>query len=318
MKICPRCQKTYADDNLNFCLEDGSVLNQYGSAEAPETVMMNEPRITQPQPQAEPGWSVAPQQQQPYSVQPPKKSSKAWVWVLLILGAVVLLCGGGIVGVIFWAANRVDNAEMFPASNSRATNTGSKSTNSSTSTSFTPGRDDLQTLDLSRWVQEFSVYSVTEFKDGEFVISAKKNGFYNVVVALPQYTTQLADTRVTVRNINNASGNFGYGLVFHSNPQPLQQDYAFAIDTKRKRYRVVRHAPKEEMVVLNWTNSNAIKAGSEPNVLEARDFEDRIDLYINGTMVTSIKNLYGYAGGVPGIYTGDAIKIAFKDLEIRK
>ena len=26
MKICPRCQTTYADDNLNFCLEDGSTL----------------------------------------------------------------------------------------------------------------------------------------------------------------------------------------------------------------------------------------------------------------------------------------------------
>ena len=32
MKICPRCQKTYADDNLNFCLEDGSVHLSAGDA----------------------------------------------------------------------------------------------------------------------------------------------------------------------------------------------------------------------------------------------------------------------------------------------
>ena len=30
MKICPRCQKTYTDDNLNFCLDDGVVLQQAG------------------------------------------------------------------------------------------------------------------------------------------------------------------------------------------------------------------------------------------------------------------------------------------------
>ncbi|MEQ1923696.1 MAG: hypothetical protein ABL952_14410, partial [Pyrinomonadaceae bacterium] len=36
MKICPRCQKTYSDDNLNFCLEDGSVLTQ-AAAEPPQS-----------------------------------------------------------------------------------------------------------------------------------------------------------------------------------------------------------------------------------------------------------------------------------------
>jgi len=35
-------------------------------------------------------------------------------------------------------------------------------------------------------------------------------------------------------------------------------------------------------------------------------------------MVTSIKNVYGYSGGVVGLYSGDAAKIGFKDLEIRK
>src|SRR5205814_1372101 len=85
MKICPRCQKTYADDNLNFCLEDGSVLTQ-GPAEAlPQTVIMNEPRMTQPQhqpmpsqPGSQPAWNT-PQQ---YSMQPPAKSSKTWIWVV--------------------------------------------------------------------------------------------------------------------------------------------------------------------------------------------------------------------------------------------
>ncbi|MBK8304301.1 MAG: hypothetical protein IPK98_13175 [Chloracidobacterium sp.] len=47
MKICPRCQKTYSDDNLNFCLEDGSVLTQ-AAAEPPPT-MINQAMPTQQQ-----------------------------------------------------------------------------------------------------------------------------------------------------------------------------------------------------------------------------------------------------------------------------
>src|SRR4051812_26473087 len=107
MKICPRCQKTYSDDNLNFCLEDGSVLTSAPAAAIPpETLVMGEPRPTQPQPvvpsqpAAQPAWNTPPQQQN-YSMQPPKKSSKAWIWVILILGAVVLLCGGGLVAAFF-------------------------------------------------------------------------------------------------------------------------------------------------------------------------------------------------------------------------
>ena len=45
---------------------------------------------------------------------------------------------------------------------------------------------------------------------------------------------------------------------------------------------------------------------------------DKIELYINGTMVNSIKNVYGFKGGVVGLYSGDAVKIAFKNLELRK
>ena len=100
MKICPRCQKTYSDDNLNFCLEDGSVLTQAAAQPPPPTVFINQPTPTQPQqgmpsqPGAQPQWNTAPQQY----AQAPKKSSTTWIWVLLILGVLVLLCGGGFVG----------------------------------------------------------------------------------------------------------------------------------------------------------------------------------------------------------------------------
>ncbi len=324
MKICPRCQKTYADDNLNYCLEDGSVLNQQTADPLAETLFVNQPRVTQPQPQmpsmpgGQAGWNT-PQQ---YAVQPQRKTSKTWVWVVLILGVVILLCGGGFVGFLFYAATQVENvaANLSNSSNGRPMPpTANRGTNPTTSNSTsTSSRSDLETIDLSSFVQTFSAFGITEMAGDELIMSSKQKRFYYVLVAPDDYTTQGADTRITLRNVDNAAGSLGYGLIFHSNPQPLQQDYAFLIDTKQKRYRVVHHSPQEESSVVKWTTSTAIREGAEENVLEARDLADKIELYINGTMVTSIKNVYGYAGGVPGLYAGDGVKVAFKNLEIRK
>jgi Domain of unknown function (DUF4190) len=55
MKQCPRCNKTYIDANLNFCLEDGELLMQMQNAQAsrpyddsPPTLVMNDVRATNP------------------------------------------------------------------------------------------------------------------------------------------------------------------------------------------------------------------------------------------------------------------------------
>ncbi len=58
MKRCPRCGKTYTDQDINFCLNDGELLSrivddepvtrlQY-SEEPPPTVMMDQTRVTNP------------------------------------------------------------------------------------------------------------------------------------------------------------------------------------------------------------------------------------------------------------------------------
>src|SRR5436309_3133911 len=50
MKRCPSCQRTYTDDSLTFCLEDGSTLSSASadSNEPPATLIMSEPRVTSP------------------------------------------------------------------------------------------------------------------------------------------------------------------------------------------------------------------------------------------------------------------------------
>ena len=306
MKICPTCRKTYSDDGLNFCLDDGSVLTLASDNNA-QTVMMNQPPFTDPNPAQ--GVRTSYGDQAGYSMQP-QKSLKVWMWVLGLLGLLVLVCGGGLGAFFIYVAS------ITPDGNKTPTPSPTRQGGTPSPTPFP--RDQVQSIDLESWVRANSDFGNTSYSDGEFLISSKKKGFYYVVAATDEYKTELASTSVVVRNVNDASSSLGYGLVFHSDPRPLQKGYAFIIDSKRQRYRVVRHEPGKEIDVVNWTNSSAIKPGSAENKLEVRDSADRVELYINGELVTSIKNTHGHRGGVVGLYSGDAVSVAFKDLEIAK
>lgn len=314
MKICPTCRKTYPDDGLNFCLDDGSVLT-FATNEPPATVMMPAPPPTSPSINTAPaasGFQTSWDKQANYSMQ--SKKSRTWLWVVGIFGILLLLCGGGFAVFLGFAIYNADNSN----DNGRVSTDNKNSRPTPSPKNVPDDRSSVQKIDLSGWVQTNSLYGNTEFTGGELVMSSKQKGFYYVLVAQRDYTTENATTRVSVRNIDNVDSTMGYGLVFHSNPQPLQQGYAFLIDSKKKRYRLVRHIPSDEPIVVKWTNSTAIKDGTQENVLEARDKSGEVELYINGEKVTSIRNTYGYKPGVPGIYSGDGAKAAFSNLEIRK
>lgn len=317
MKICPSCRKTYADDGLNFCLDDGSVLTLAGNM-PPETLLMNQPRPTAPSPFVGNQPGVQPQ----YSMQP-KKSSKTWVWVLGILTLLILLCGGGFAGLFLYIASQTDvssDDRVYPTP-TRTSASPKKSATPPTGATPSPSpfeSADVQEINLADWVNESSSSGTTEFTDGELVMGSLRKDFYYVLAAPAEYQTEMATTRVTVRNADEANSSLGYGLVFHSDPMPLRKDYAFLIDSIKKKYRVVRHGPQSEIAVVGWTSSAFIKDGSQENILEVRDKPDKIELYINGQMVDSIKNTHGYKGGVVGLYSGDGVKIGFKDLEISK
>ncbi|HMT09589.1 MAG TPA: hypothetical protein PKA82_16430 [Pyrinomonadaceae bacterium] len=336
MKICPKCQKTYTDANLNFCLDDGTVLNQVADQAMPDTVLLNQTRPTaEPQgfpttpqqmpqaPQQQGGWNTA---QPQYSMQP-KKSSKTWVWVLLVIGGLILLCGGGGLAGLIYIGSQAEksntNTNTTPNKNSNSGPFSSKtnsSTNDSNSTTTSSSRTSVNKLDLSEWVRPNSLYGNTSYEGSEFMMSSKQKKFYYVLAATDEASnkTEKSDVSVTMRNVDDADSSLGYGLVFHSNPTPLQKGYAFIINTKTQKYHVVYHVPGDEKNVISWTKSDAINKGSAENTIEVRDLDDKIELYINGKMVNSIKNVHGYAGGVVGLYSGDAVKIAFKDLTIKK
>lgn len=328
MKICPKCQKTYNDENLNFCLDDGAVLSQAAAPpqadKLPETVMMSAPRTTSPnqpinnptspptwghqqqQQQSQPNWAATPTYQTPQATQP---KSKTWIWVLGILAAVVVVCGGGGIGLIALVAN-MEPTDQYNG-NKTVVNGDDKKTP-------VPDKNKFDKIDLSGWTKTNPAYANSEYKNGEFIMGTKEKGYYYVLVATKDYKTDDSITRLTVRNVEEKPTRLGYGLIFHSNPTPLTQDYGFLIDADKQRYRVVKHSPGKETDVVKWTKSTVIKNGTQKNVLEVRDSAGEITFYINGQKIDSIKNTDGYEGGVPGVYSGDGVPVGFSDLEVGK
>jgi len=316
MKICPNCRRTYDDDGLNFCLDDGSVLT-FASPEAAPTVVMDYPRPTSPAPPggATTNWDA--RNQPAYEMPPKKRSSRTWVWVVGIFAILILVCGGGFVGFFVYMAS---------ITNSNA-NISRSSTNSSSTKANTPSRSpsassawdgDAHAVNLSDWVKDPTPALETELDGDEFFMTAKQKGYYYVLVATDAEFSSSGISRATVRNPDDRAAELGYGLVFHSDTTPLVNDYAFLIDTSKKKYRVVRHERANETTVVAWTSSNSIKNHGEANVLEARNKGDKIELYINNALVTSITNKQGPKKGVPGLYVGDGAKIGFKKLEVVK
>jgi hypothetical protein len=112
MKRCPTCSRTYTDDTLRFCLEDGTPL----AAEAPATVPYGAPAA--PVYAAPPAWTP--------TALPPRKR-KVWPWVLGALLLIGLLGGGVIVAIIGLAAIGANSTN----SNSANSNTANYNSNTS-------------------------------------------------------------------------------------------------------------------------------------------------------------------------------------------
>jgi hypothetical protein len=237
--------------------------------------------------------------------------------VLLILGVAVILCGG--IGTVAYFVSKNVGEGLSNLNNSiNASNTKSNSRSNSTTTASNSTRSDVDDLDLSLWVPDPpSKLATIYFTDGELMVRNNDPGFYYVLAGSAKQKSVGADAVLTVRNVDNADTNLGYGVVFHSMPQPLQQGYAFLIDAKKGRYRIVHHSPQKEQPVVNWSHSDAIKTGTGPNTLEARDNSGTVDLYINGQKVNSIPNTYGYSEGVIGIYAASSVQVAFSDMQLR-
>src|SRR5881392_951269 len=120
MKRCPQCNRTYDDDALSFCLDDGSPLVSTAapsSFDASATVQYPQSRDTSIPPPtiAYPGQSAPPPPQSPapppaWSPMPPPAPQKRSVWPWLLgIGAVLVFVVIGLVILIFAIAKITTN-----------------------------------------------------------------------------------------------------------------------------------------------------------------------------------------------------------------
>lgn len=336
MKKCPSCSRTYEDDALSFCLEDGSPLLSVGGSSQPAsfdpnaTLQYNPARATdpppqiyhptpvQPQPMPTPSWSPMP----PAGAMggQPQKKSKALFWILGVVGALVVLGIGGVVLIVVLAGMAESNTNNSNANNSnRATN---NTNNSNANSANRSGKDYIMQDNFSSasWLAGTSFYGKSEYINGEYQLSGNPSGFVVVYAPTVEYETKNATTRVITRSVTGTSPSMGYGLTVYSERKDnMLEDYGFLIRTDESpAFRVVLHQAGKESVLVNWTRSSLIRTGTSPNQLEVRAKDDQLAFYINGQYATSVTDSAGYKSGLVGFYSSDTAPVAFDDLEIYK
>src|SRR6267378_3250521 len=143
MKSCPTCNRTYTDEMLSYCLDDGTPLQhaivgglppgatpsfdpqatvsfQPGRDTSPPsqpaatapTIMSSQSLGIPPQPVMQPPPVMQPQQWSPApQMPPPPKKRSAIPWIIAGLIVLLLLIGGGIglVGLLVYVGSQVDN-----------------------------------------------------------------------------------------------------------------------------------------------------------------------------------------------------------------
>lgn len=343
MKRCPSCSRSYTDESLNFCLEDGTPLvsdapasdpnatRRYPSAretgEPPPTeiyrpdsaTISQPPPITTPQP--------PPQQQQqqqwsptPVAVPQQKKSNAVW-WVLGGVLALGLIGVGLIVVIIALASMSAVN------SNNSANRNDNRNANVVTNTNTTtPNANKISapgslTDDFSspKWGTGDSKFGRIWYAGDEYHMSSKDKTYIVMYAPSDDYNTEDATVKVMARSVDGSVPSSGFGLMVHCAQSKAKQleDYALLIyPSESPQYEVIMHKDGTQSSLVNKTPSSAIHPGTGPNQLEVRIKGSELSFYINGEYLTKINDTENYKRGRVGLYTSDVTEVAFDDLEI--
>jgi hypothetical protein len=338
MKRCPTCNRTFTDDSLSFCLDDGAPLLSVGDApssgsfdpnatmrytEARDTSQPTEVYRPSSPPSSQvvsPTWSPG-----PTTAVPPARKSSILPW---IIGGGVLLLVVGIGAIVLVAAllsfnsNSNNSNSNANKSNKNSTtnraNSNDKNSNNSNSQSSSSLRDDFSE---EKWLTGTTPNGTYWYRDGEYHMHAIPNN--SVVVYAPNkddYYTEDSTVRVTARSVNGTSPRFGYGVAVLGELKNSQlEDYSFLIYTgDDPQYSVVLHKGGKEIPLVKWTKTSTIRMGTSPNQLEVRLKGDQMAFYINGQYATSVRDTANYKAGVVGLYSSETDEIAFDDLEIER
>ncbi|HEX8847218.1 MAG TPA: hypothetical protein VF791_21420 [Pyrinomonadaceae bacterium] len=352
MKQCPACNRTYTDDELLFCLEDGTQLQ--GTAATAETLITSdegsdpnrtiafttardtnppptnvyEPAppavipLSQTPPPPAPSWrqTAPPPQHVPTpSIQPAHRSNGGRGWIIGGIVAVLAL-GAGIV-VLLAVIGRDNSSSANSNTTPQASGQTPPTTSNGSRTVLPPVTSSLRD-DFSRenWPTGAGAYG-SFYQDGEYHMKGQPNLYvYMFARNRASYSSKDADVKVTARSVDGKASAHGYGLVIHGKVtgQNNLEGYGFLIYTgtpsKFGIVRFVEGMPRDE---VEWTQSSVIRGGTNPNQIQVLTLGPQLSFYINGQFVKSITDTAGYTEGFVGLYSTEANEVAFDDLEIK-
>jgi hypothetical protein len=352
MKQCPSCNRTYTDEALNFCLEDGSPLiaDSPSASTSNATVRYEGPRDTNPPPteiynpnqQFAPAPAPAPTPppvSQPVPFQPqwtptpmlmaqPRRSNAIW-WILGIFAVIVVLGIGSVVILIALASmSSSENNNNRPVANANTNrNTNARSSNANYSNSNTTNANTVKlpasfSDDFSeeKWSTGSSQFGDLWYANDQYHMKSKDKLYMVIYAPTDDYNTENANVKVTVHNVDGISPTTGYGLAVHGERKDGKlEDYSFLIYSgQNPQYKIVLHKGGEESLLVAWTPSNTIRSGTSPNQLEVRIKGANLSFYINGQFATSITDSANYKRGRVGFYTSDAHEVAFDNLQMTR
>ncbi len=104
MKRCPTCKRTFTDQNLSFCTDDGTPLVKVVDESAEETVVYPSASDRAPEPSASANPDELAYQPPGSYVPPPGQPAKrrVWPWILAVLAIVlVAIAALGIAAAVF-------------------------------------------------------------------------------------------------------------------------------------------------------------------------------------------------------------------------
>jgi hypothetical protein len=346
MKQCPACNRTYTDDQLLFCLEDGTKLTQAGfgsdaaaSFDPGATLALNSPRDTSPPPEIfypqappqqtppPPHWNPTPY---PQAAQPAQKSNaRAWI-IGAVVGVVVLGIGIVVLLAIIGRdsqdkSNKNSNrAVVANANNANGNRSNANNTNRATTTApSTVLKDDFSTENWPTGDKAFGSF----YEDGEYHMKGKPKLYVfmfplnDKAEDLVNYSSKDATIKVTARNVDGKSPEYGYGLIAHgnTNQKGSLNGYGFLIYTgSTPMYEIVRFVDGEPTDIVKWTQSSVIRKGTNSNQIEVRTHGSQLSMYVNGQFLNSITDTANYTEGYVGLYTSETNEVAFDDLEIQR
>ncbi|MEP6920227.1 MAG: nuclear transport factor 2 family protein [bacterium] len=174
MKRCPTCNKTFTDQNLSFCPEDGTPLLPLQPADD-ETTVVSSPAAASAQPAYVPrDWQT--DYQPSGSSAPLVQKRKAWPWVVGILAVLFI----GMIGIAIAAklllpgmlraaanANRSNSNPQSPANENSNLNSApldNSNTNTNSTAEQSPADADKVLADLTTLEHEWTVANINADK----------------------------------------------------------------------------------------------------------------------------------------------------------